>query len=215
MRSRSSFRDPIVASLILLALVLGHASRAPAAPPPRPAPSPALPQLPADAREVIAQYEQAYARAMAELEAKLAPQRQEMVAQLKILQDRYTKAGALDEAVAIRDRIRQLVPPGSDPAAPLPNPGTLTAYRDRTNQSFYIQVTGAAQGSVWGTDVYSDDSNLAAAAVHAGLLKPGETATLRVTILPGCDSYAASTRNGIASAAWGPYTASYSIARLP
>ena len=37
------------------------------------------------------------------------------------------------------------------------------------------EVTGSSQGTVWGTDLYTDDSSIPAAAVHAGVLKDGET----------------------------------------
>ncbi len=53
---------------------------------------------------------------------------------------------------------------------------------------------------MWGggdENVYTDDSNLGTAAVHAGALKVGETAMLRFTILPGQDSYIGSTRNDV------------------
>ena len=40
---------------------------------------------------------------------------------------------------------------------------------------FYYLVTGDVDGPLWGTDVYTSDSSLAKAAVHAGLVKPGET----------------------------------------
>ena len=52
-------------------------------------------------------------------------------------------------------------------------------------------VTGAIDGSVWGTGTYTDDSALAAAAVHAGVVAPGESANLTVEVLPGQASYKA------------------------
>ncbi len=59
--------------------------------------------------------------------------------------------------------------------AATPDPGTLTSYRDQVGETFTFEVTGDAAASVWGTDIYTDDSNLAAAAVHAGVLEDGET----------------------------------------
>ncbi|TVQ37598.1 MAG: hypothetical protein EA384_11605 [Spirochaetaceae bacterium] len=54
---------------------------------------------------------------------------------------------------------------------------------------------------VWGTDIYSDDSEIGGAAVHAGALTlAGGTVTLR--ILPGQDFYEGSTRNGITTTEW-------------
>src|SRR5262249_20100063 len=61
------------------------------------------------------------------------------------------------------------------------------------------EVTGRTAGPVWGTDVYTDDSILAAAAVHAGILQEGQTGVVKVTILPGQQSYQGTTRHGVAS----------------
>jgi hypothetical protein len=91
-------------------------------------------------------------------------------------------------------------------------PANLTGYRSRVGQSFQFLLTGVARGAVWGTDVYTDDSSVAAAAVHAGVLAAGETKAVTVSILPGQASYAASTRNGVSSASWGSWSGSFSFA---
>ena len=56
--------------------------------------------------------------------------------------------------------------------------------------------------AVWGTDVYTDDSNLCNAAVHAGAI-PATGGTISVRALPGRESYAGSQRNGIATSDYG------------
>jgi hypothetical protein len=91
-------------------------------------------------------------------------------------------------------------------------PVNLTGYRSRVGQSFELLVTGTTSGSVWGTDVYTDDSYVGRAAVHAGVVAVGETKTVTVTILPGQASYPASTRNGITTASWGAWSGSFSFA---
>ncbi len=91
-------------------------------------------------------------------------------------------------------------------------PYNLTGYRNRVGQSFQFTVTGASFGAVWGTDVYTDDSFIGTAAVHAGVLRVGETKTVTVVILAGQASYPATTRNGIASASWPAWGGSYSFA---
>ena len=91
-------------------------------------------------------------------------------------------------------------------------PSNLVSYRNKVGQTFQFVVTGASSGSVWGTDVYSDDSAVARAAVHAGVVGVGETRTVTVTILPGQSSYAASNRNGVNSSSWGAWSGSYSFA---
>ncbi len=91
-------------------------------------------------------------------------------------------------------------------------PTNLVGYRNKVGQTFQFTVTGSAGGIVWGTDVYTDDSTVARAAVHAGVLAIGETRTVTITILPGQQSYPASTRNGIAASSWGAWSGSYSFA---
>lgn len=101
--------------------------------------------------------------------------------------------------------------PSSISVSAFPDPGNLTDYRDRDMAPIFFQVTGSTQGSVWGTDVYTDDSSLATAAVHAGVLAEGETGVVIVTILPGRSSYAGTTRNGVTTYDYGSWYGSYSV----
>lgn len=94
----------------------------------------------------------------------------------------------------------------------LADPGHLVSYRGQNGASFLFSVTGATSGSIWGTDLYTDDSPLSTATVHAGLLASGQTGFVRVTILPGQNSYTGSTRNGVTSSVYGAWGGSYSVA---
>ena len=99
----------------------------------------------------------------------------------------------------------------------LPDPGTLSNYQGQTGKVFNFQVTGGAPagqfargggfvgGAVWGSDPYTLDSTLAVAAVHAGVLKSGETGIVAITILGPQNSFEGSTRNGVTTSAWGPF----------
>ncbi len=91
-------------------------------------------------------------------------------------------------------------------------PSNLVGYRNRVGQTFEFTVTGTGGSAIWGTDVYTDDSSVARAAVHAGVVAAGQTKVVTVTILPGQASYPASTRNGVTSASWGAWSGSYSFA---
>lgn len=116
------------------------------------------------------------------------------------------------EASLIVETLGNTPPPTPDV---LPDPGNLVGYRDRVGQTFAFRVTGSASGSVWGTGIYTDDSTLARAAVHAGLLQVGQTGVVRVTILPGQQSYQGSTQNGVNSGNYGSWSGSYSFVRQP
>lgn len=74
------------------------------------------------------------------------------------------------------------------------------AYEDK-------RITGSTSGGVvWGSNPYTDDSDLSVAAVHAGLLQPGETKYIRLTSVGELTDYRGTTRNGVStrnySTAW-------------
>src|SRR5205085_8044947 len=68
-------------------------------------------------------------------------------------------------------------------------------------------------GNVWGTDVYTDDSSIATAAVHAGLVKPGERAIVTLTIVESPEQHRGTTRNGVTSRVYGPFASSFILQR--
>lgn len=95
-----------------------------------------------------------------------------------------------------------------------PDPGNLTSFESQQGKVLAFAVTGmAAGGSVWGTDVYTTDSRLAMAAVHAGVIKMGETGVVRVKIIPSPPSYAGSSRHGVTTSAYGTYRAAYQFVK--
>ena len=68
-------------------------------------------------------------------------------------------------------------------------------------------------GSIWGTDVYTDDSPICTAAVHAGLITVRSGGTVTLEIRPGQSSYTGSLRNGVNSQSWGSWHGSYVFVR--
>jgi hypothetical protein len=114
--------------------------------------------------------------------------------------------------------MRSLSIPGlpEDEAPPVhaePDPGTLTSFNAKIGESFHFRVTGETTASIWGTDVYTTDSRLATAAVHAGALKAGQTGIVKVTMLASPPAFTGSTRNGITSMGYGPFTAAYKVSK--
>jgi hypothetical protein len=94
-----------------------------------------------------------------------------------------------------------------------PDPVSLQGFP--AGQTFLFRVTGRVGGTVWGTDVYTSDSELATAAVHAGVLRPGETGVVQVQTLGGRPAYAGSTRNGVTTRGYGSDEASYMVGPAP
>jgi hypothetical protein len=62
--------------------------------------------LPEDGRSLLEGFETDRAAIEREAEQRVEARRQELITSLEALQDQYTKAGKLDEAVAIRDFLR-------------------------------------------------------------------------------------------------------------
>ena len=63
---------------------------------------------------------------------------------------------------------------------------------------------GAANGTVWGTGTYTDDSNICAAAQHSGVIGAGG-GNVRVLAAPGLQSYRGSNWNGITTSDYGSW----------
>ncbi|MBI4626471.1 MAG: hypothetical protein HY736_25035 [Verrucomicrobia bacterium] len=83
--------------------------------------------------------------------------------------------------------------------------GTVAAFAAIALRADYdVEVTGGLSGSVWGSGPYTNDSALGPAAVHAGLLSPGQTGLIRVHELPGQSSYTGSTAHGVTTSVGAP-----------
>ena len=126
---------------------------------------------------------------------------------------------AVQELVAYFDRKRQLSPRqlrklldqgflASDA------PANMVDLCDAVGAAYYFRVMGAVDGPLWGTDVYTGDSMLATAAVHAGAVKVGESAVIRVTVVAPLSQYHGSARHGVTSNDFGRYSSAYSVSRM-
>jgi hypothetical protein len=120
---------------------------------------------------------------------------------------------ALKLADARSLRHQSLIPKAPEPEQEdvLPDPGNLMAYQGRMGQTLAFRVTGAIGGTIWGSDVYTTDSQLSMAAVHAGAIKMGETGVVRVKIVPSPPAFTASRRNGVSSQPFGRYPAAFQV----
>ena len=94
---------------------------------------------------------------------------------------------------------------GHPPAASADAPANLIGYQGQFGKLVVLRVTGAVAGSVWGSGPYTLDSTLAAAAVHAGVLRPGQAGVVRVRVVPSPGGFIGSVRNGVSTAGFGPF----------
>lgn len=66
------------------------------------------------------------------------------------------------------------------------------------------------RGNVWGTDVYTNDSSVCRAAIHAGVIGP-DGGVVTFWMAPGLDSYEATERNGVLSLSYGAWSGSFAF----
>ena len=140
-------------------------------------------------------------------------QKEKAIAGYTAYLERSGNTGDFLEEIA-KDRLRELgVEVSSDKSVAdgtvQDDPGNLESFRGRNGEVFRFRVRGSAHGSIWGDGVYTDDSSLAVAAVHAGVLRREEEGIVAVRILPGRKEYAGAERNGVASESYGEWHGSY------
>ena len=92
-------------------------------------------------------------------------------------------------------------------------PTNMVSYRGKTGQTFQFKVTGRTNGRIYGGSlcIYTDDSDLATAVVHAGMMKAGETKLVKVKVYPGQNQYQSLTLNGITSLSCGACKGSFRL----
>lgn len=172
------------------------------------------PTPPVDAKKLLEELEKDVKAIEAKARKEALGRMEKAVKQLQDLHDASTKAAKKDEAATIAGLIKQLkeeMVVSSLGVKVLEDPGNLTGYRGKNEEVFYFKVTGTTDGEVWGSGVYTDDSKLATAAVHAGLVKSGETAIIKVTILAGEASYTGSTANDVTTSGYEQWDGSFKV----
>ena len=83
--------------------------------------------------------------------------------------------------------------------------------RGKVGEEYGYKITGSTEGTVWGDGIYTDDSNIAKAAVLEGKCKIGENCTVCIKIIESKSSYGSCTKNGISTSSWGHWDGSYSF----
>jgi hypothetical protein len=100
-----------------------------------------------------------------------------------------------------------------DPSKVENGPVNLVGMQNMVGKTFRFKVTGAVAGTIWGTGTYTTDSPLATVAVHAGVLKAGQTGIVKVTIVRPPDAFQGTTSNGVTSNDYGQYPGAYQVSR--
>jgi len=90
----------------------------------------------------------------------------------------------------------------------VPSDTSVTTYRGQNGQRLVYDCPNGGGGSVWGSEVYTDDSNVCRAAVHAGIID-SRGGTVTIEVRPGRSTYKGSSRNGVASGDYGAWSGSF------
>jgi hypothetical protein len=87
---------------------------------------------------------------------------------------------------------------------------TASDHRGEVDTQYDYECPGPGfLNSVWGTDIYTDDSSVCSAAVHAGLITFEVGGNVTIEMRAGETSYAGSESNGVTSGEWGQWHSSY------
>ena len=85
-----------------------------------------------------------------------------------------------------------------------------TAMRGKVGERAQFECSAkGTPGSVWGTNVYTDDSSVCTAAVQVGLIDLTDGGTVTIEIAEGSDEYFGTTVNGVESASYGAWPGSF------
>jgi hypothetical protein len=96
-----------------------------------------------------------------------------------------------------------------------PAPRVMGSILERLQpgESATIPMTGSDKGAVWGSGVYTGDSHLETAAVHAGVLEPGERCNVVVTRVEPLTRYEGNREHGVETRPWGTYPTAFTLRR--
>ena len=89
-------------------------------------------------------------------------------------------------------------------------PASIITYEAGKTYKFKCPA-GGKENYVWGSDVYTADSSICTAAVHAGLITFERGGTVTIELRPGQSSYQGTSRNGVKSNQYGPYPRSFVV----
>lgn len=98
-------------------------------------------------------------------------------------------------------------------------PTHLGSYEIGTKILCSCTSAATSGGTIWGTGIYTEDSNPCRAAVHAGALTAASGGKIYILVGPGLsngsNSYISSTQNGITSSSYASWPKSYTIIGAP
>ncbi len=100
----------------------------------------------------------------------------------------------------------------SDEITPIDWGTAASSFKGGDGQTYKFQCPpGGTEYIIWGSDIYTLDSSICTAAVHAGLFTFASGGTVTIEYKPGRQIYGSTTRNGVKSHTFGEYPHSYVV----
>jgi hypothetical protein len=88
---------------------------------------------------------------------------------------------------------------------------TARGVQGYTGSLSVICPEGGRVRAVWGSDIYTSDSSICSAALHAGTITLAKGGPVTIRMTEGRKAYEASSRNGVASREYGNWEASFEV----
>jgi LCCL domain len=93
---------------------------------------------------------------------------------------------------------------------------TAVSHRGHNGTRYrYVCPSGGTFATVWGTNVYTDDSSVCTAAVHVGVITAAGGGNVTIEMRPGQKSYVSFAHNGVTTRAYASWNGSFVLAGAP
>ncbi len=100
----------------------------------------------------------------------------------------------------------------SDEVTPIAWNTSAATFKTDVGRTYKFQCPANGTASaIWGSDIYTADSSICTAAVHAGIIKIETGGTVTVEFRAGRATYGSTERNGITSNTFGEYPHSFVV----
>lgn len=130
----------------------------------------------------------------------------------------YVTPGGFDPIVSVQPTIQPVIPVRGGAVPPSGGPieagcsFNATQLQGDPGAMFQVACPAGceASGGLWGTDVYTADSGICRAGIHAGAISPAGGVVV-VQIQPGRPAYRGSPRYNVSSSDYGSYNRSFAV----
>jgi len=89
-------------------------------------------------------------------------------------------------------------------------PATFSAIPNKDEDTeITCKCAANPSGSVWGSNIYTQDSSICNAAAHNGVIEKADGGFVTARAAPGCKSYTGTSAHGVTTGSWGEYETSF------